>query len=386
MNGTAQTQWVALLGRRNQPTDGVRDYCRYLGDALAFREVCLTMADVPWAERGWLRGLADLWENSGNWKGRWVLFQYTALAWSRRGFPFGALVVIAVLRVRAIRTAVVFHDWTGYTGPRLVDRIRWRWQLTVMRWIARLAHRNVLPVPTEKAAWLPRHETPAAFIPIGANLPTCRPEEIQNCSEGLAKSPGRQPTVCVFCITADRRGIAEVDVIASAAKNAAARLGSVRLIALGHGSEENRPFLERALEGTGVDLSVLGLVAAAEAAREISRADAALFVRGEIEGQRGSAIASIVCGTPLIGFGSPEGAFPLSDAGVVLVPRGDVTALGQALLRVLSEPALRQELREKNRRAQEKYFSWERIAQQFVEVLLEDRGEALSSPRPGWVP
>lgn len=372
MNETAQYQWVAFLGRRDQPTDGVRDYCQYLADALARRGIRLNTADVQWAECGWLGGLASLWKVSEKWKGHWALFQYTALAWSRHGFPFGALLVVAILRFRGVRTAVVFHDWTGYTGPRWLDRIRWSCQLTVMRQIARLAHRSILPAPRDKAAWLPTDRAQAAFIPIGANLPTPRPEEIRDCPDASAKSPMCQPTACVFCITADRRGMVEVDYIASAAKIAAARVGDIRLIALGHGSEENRPFLERALNGSAVELSVLGLVSAEEAVREISRADAALFVRGEMEAQRGSAIASIACGTPLVGFGSPERSFPLSDAGVILVPKGDGNALGEALVRVLSDDALRQELRKKNRRAYREYFSWDRIAQRFVEVLSDN--------------
>src|SRR5258708_19828774 len=50
--------WIALLGWRDEPTDGLADYCRYLGEALAPMGHALEIARVPWAERGWPPSLA----------------------------------------------------------------------------------------------------------------------------------------------------------------------------------------------------------------------------------------------------------------------------------------------------------------------------------------
>jgi len=44
---------IALLGRRDEPTDAVEDYCRYLGQALAAHNLDLQMRHVPWKEHGW---------------------------------------------------------------------------------------------------------------------------------------------------------------------------------------------------------------------------------------------------------------------------------------------------------------------------------------------
>lgn len=365
MSELAANAWILLLGRRDEPTDGVRDYCRYLSDALAQQGVQTTEAEMRWAERGWIRSLGDLWKSARNWKGRWVLFQYTPLAWSRHGFPFGALAVVAVLRLRGARTAVVFHDWSGYTGPRFRDRIRWRCQLVAMRRMAKLAERSTMPVPPERAGWLQSIRVKVDFIAIGANLPPAP----ANPPDHPAHSERLCPTVAVFSMTEGQRGVAEARVIAAAVKTVAARVGRIRLVVLGRGSQESRPAFQGALDGAPVELSVLGLLAAEEIAHELSRADAALFVRGEILSQRGSAIASVACGTPLVGFGRPERAFPLSDAGVVFVPRGDVNMLGEALSQVLTDNAFRQELRKRNQRAQAEYFSWQRIAQKFVQSL-----------------
>ena len=39
-----------------------------------------------------------------------ILLQYTALSWSRRGIPFGAVATLGVLRSRGVRCVVVFHE------------------------------------------------------------------------------------------------------------------------------------------------------------------------------------------------------------------------------------------------------------------------------------
>ena len=44
---------IALLGRRDQPTDAVEDYCRLLGGAFKERGVDFTLQRVAWNEIGW---------------------------------------------------------------------------------------------------------------------------------------------------------------------------------------------------------------------------------------------------------------------------------------------------------------------------------------------
>ena len=60
---------TALLGRRGWPTDGVEDYCTWLGHALANRGYCLNQVRVPWQEMGWLGALRWLWrESAAEWR------------------------------------------------------------------------------------------------------------------------------------------------------------------------------------------------------------------------------------------------------------------------------------------------------------------------------
>src|SRR6185437_10489311 len=99
---------VALLGRQDEPTDGVRDYCELLSQAFARRGMQLEIVALRWEIQGWRKALRMLWTASRGWKKQIVVLQYTALMWSRRGFPLGALAVLAILKIRGVRLCVVF--------------------------------------------------------------------------------------------------------------------------------------------------------------------------------------------------------------------------------------------------------------------------------------
>ncbi len=51
---------IALLGRRDEPTDAVEEYCRHLGAALVGHGFQMDIRRVPWNERGWASSLEAL--------------------------------------------------------------------------------------------------------------------------------------------------------------------------------------------------------------------------------------------------------------------------------------------------------------------------------------
>jgi len=184
---------IALLGRRDYPTDGVEDYCTYLGKALKERGVALQLVRVPWAEKGWFYALRWLWQEARAWQGRWVLVQYTALSWSRRGFPIGLLPVLKILRGRKCRLGIVYHDASGYIGHRLIDRLRRRVQHQVMRLACQWVERAISPVPLEALDWLPVSERrKVSVIPVGPNIPE---------GTGEARWDREEKVVAVFGVT-----------------------------------------------------------------------------------------------------------------------------------------------------------------------------------------
>ena len=358
-----QQRTIALLGRRDEPTDAVEEYCHYLGEALRPRGYAMEIVRVPWAEQGWRTALKNLRAQSVDWRGAWVLLQYTALAWSARGFPVGAARAFRITKESGARTGVVFHDALAYFGARAIDVIRRRCQLRVMRRIFACADRAVLTVAREKIPWLPADDGKAVFIPVGANLPPAI----------LPKSAAEQrhetPVVAVFGVTGGGHLDREVKEIACAVNRASMRAGRIHLIVFGRNAVESREPLERELDRSRVELETRGVLPAADVARTLSQSDVLLFVRGHISSRRSSALAAIACGLPVVAYRGPETAPPVTEAGLELVERGDLDGLAAALERVLTDNALRNSLRERSRMSQEKYFSWDVIAARYAEVL-----------------
>ncbi|MGH9714568.1 MAG: hypothetical protein ACRD5M_14835 [Candidatus Acidiferrales bacterium] len=361
---------ILLLGKRDLPVDGVEDYCAFLGEALERRGVQLQKERVSWSERGWLQALWHLWQSSAAWRDDWVLLQYTALGWSRRGFPFGAVAAIEILRWRGARCAVVFHEPFGLGGPRRIDGIREACQNWVMRSLYHSAEKIIVTRPVETITWLTRGDRKAAFVPIGANIPARLRRQVPSIERN-----GKQRTVAVFCLSDPPNQLREIGDISHALRMTAMDNAKRRIVFLGRGTAEAQGEIERAFDQTSVEVTNLGLRSAEEVADTLAGADAMLCVRGELSPGRGSAIAGIACGLPIIAYGESARSFPLSQGGVCLVPYGDREALGAALRQILDDMELRERLSATSREAQENYFSWDVIAERFVQALDEPRAK-----------
>jgi glycosyltransferase involved in cell wall biosynthesis len=66
-------------------------------------------------------------------------------------------------------------------------------------------------------------------------------------------------------------------------------------------------------------------------------------------------IAGISCGLPVIAYRGPHTIAPITEAGVVLVPKARTQELGEAIIRVLSDPEYGELLAERSRAAYRSY-------------------------------
>jgi glycosyltransferase involved in cell wall biosynthesis len=359
---------IALGGRLDSPTDGVRDYCEHLSEAFRRRGDYLEIVQLRWEIHGWWNALRTLWKESRAWKNRIVLLQYTALMWSRRGFPFGALAVLAILKFRHVRLCVVFHDAEYAPARGVIRRLRVACQNFVLRVAFRCAEFPVLTVPASQLNWLPRRSDRAIFIPVGSNFPGANGEV-----PAVRHRANYPPTVAVFGVTGGTRSDQEARDIAYVMKRTAAALAPtpsdeiphVRLTVLGRGSAEAEPVLRKEFAGLNVPLSIIGVLPPEQLRQNLVEADVLLCVRGHISSRRGSAIAGIECGLPVVGYRGPETASPTTEAGVLLVENDDREGIADSLVSVLTDQSLYTRLCERNLAATEKYFSWDAIAAQF---------------------
>lgn len=360
----SERRMVALLGRPDEPTDGVAEYCDYLSRGLRQRGIALEIAQVPWASVGWAAAVRELRRRAESWPGIWVLLQYTALAWSKRGFPQRFCRVVQALVDAGAKVCVVYHDVEPYGGMRIVDRLRRRSQLSTMTRALGIANAAVFTVPLNVVPWLCKPPGLAHFIPIGANLPIGTADR-----ESSLAVPRKSPRVVIFGITGGGTGEKECGEIIPVLAAAAAKLGRIELHAFGRGALEAETTLRAGLRDTGVEVQVEGVLPAERVVNALRAADMMLFVREPISSRRGSAIAGISCGLPVVAYSGPHTTGPILEAGVVLVPKARPNELSEAMIRVLSDRTFRETLAEASRTAHERYFNWSAIAERYANVL-----------------
>jgi len=186
---------IALLGRRDEPTDAVEEYCSYLGVALRPHGFALELARVSWHERGWRAALDELRRQFRElaWR-RPVFVQYTALALVPPRIPFRFLRVLRILRASGARVAVVFPrrgavcgaSFRGPVAPRCATPRNARCASPCRRCRAHGFQ------PRSFRGCHPVVAMPFSF-PVGANLPV--PEVA---AEPRPRSAGHISTVAVF--------------------------------------------------------------------------------------------------------------------------------------------------------------------------------------------
>jgi len=370
----ARDRILALLGRRDEPTDAIEQYCINLGEALEAHGLQFEICRVAWELHGWSHSLHDLRLQAASWSNTWIFAQYTALAWSVHGFPLRFLQVLRILAAAQARIAVIFHDVEPYAGGRLIDQLRRLMQLRTVRRAVDLADLAIFTVPIERISWLSHAPNKAAFLPVGPNLPLSSEGGAHHSEPAFNLKNEVTPSIGVFSITGGASGTREANEILSAIRFASEKVGKLRLSVFGRHAELQESFLRKGVKNLPVELSVEGLVESALVIEKLSACDVLLFVRGPISTRRSSAIAGIACGLPVVAYSGSETGPPITDAGVVLVPFDQDESsrqreLNVALVRVLSDTAYRVSLSERSRRVYEKHLSWPSIASRLTTLL-----------------
>jgi glycosyltransferase involved in cell wall biosynthesis len=269
--------------------------------------------------------------------------------------------VLRILKSAGARVAIVFHDVTPYSSPRLIDQLRCRAQLHTMRRALQLAEHAIFTVPLEKVSWLAGLPEKASFIPVGPNLPIP--------GTPASHSATDIPTIGVFSITGGEPGKKETRLIVDAVQHVSQRIGPLGLSVFGRHAELREDALREGLQNLPVQLSIEGVVDADQVVKRLAACDVLFFVRNGISTRRSSAIAGIAAGLPIIAYANSETAAPITDAGLLLVNPDHPEEFSEALLRILTDASLRAELAARSRSTYQTHFAWPVIAARFAELL-----------------
>jgi hypothetical protein len=348
----ASVNVAIVVGRADAPTDGVLDYSEHLSDALRTKGHSVSVVhrvDVgrPWRDAGWserspFAGVPEV-----------VLLQYTNLAWSNRGFPIRVLPLAKRAKSSARSLVVTIHDGP-FESRRLVDRVRAFTQSQVIRSLLKRADAAVFTTRSaQNALSLNPRKKRQVVIPVGSNI---RP---------VAGRSSEETRIAVFGVTEGDQ--AEATFLGEVFRLFAATRGPVRVSLVGRGTSIAVSNLGVGSED-GVEVEALGVVPEKSVADVLAKSTLGLHVRGAST-RRGSLIAMIAAGLPVVATANEETDDLIRQAGVRIVPARDSVAAASALADLAKDPDAAARVREHEAQAMSRYFSWSAIAEAYEELF-----------------
>jgi glycosyltransferase involved in cell wall biosynthesis len=137
------------------------------------------------------------------------------------------------------------------------------------------------------------------------------------------------------------------------------------LLLVGRNSDRFRDELAQAHPELAGRLVGMGSLPPQDVADALHSADLAVYAFPDgVSGRRGSLMAALALGVPVLGTeGASTEPFWLEQQAVALVPAWDAEAMADAVTALLKDPARRADLAERGRAAYAKYFSIERTSE-----------------------
>lgn len=280
--------------------------------------------------------------------------------------PTGPAAVMAARKL-GVPSVITMHGGDVYVNPEQGYDFPTRWYVRpALRWTLR--HAGALTAITEDCRQHAlRAGAPADRIHLvfnGTDLRRFSPDE-----NGDRRSPRFGPNMIFACRQLfPRKGIR---FLIEAAAQLKPRFPDLKVVLAGDGFE--RPELVRLAEGLGLgpDVTFLGWVPNSELP-PYYRAAAVSVIPSLEEGFGIPAAEAMGCEVAVVA--SDAGGLPeVVENGVtgLVVPRGDSTALAQAIGSLLADPARRRLMGQAGRERALRLFDWDRSAEQFEQVYRE---------------
>lgn len=348
-------RFVCVLADAGKAADGVRDHAYRLATQLQRDGFDAPVIPIPWHGSSIPARLGYLQEAARSRPDRFVV-HYSHLAWSRRGLPFGFLVVVLWFRLHAPVTL-----WLHDPGLVAQGRIRYRIASAVkgvaLHLAVQIAGTGVVSVSPAALPWANKSiKRRLAFSPSPSNIGTMH----------------RTPLDDLFTVACFGQGIGtaghERDPIARVSRVLVERVGPFRLRLLG-ALDEKPSALIAELERLGITCDAPGLLDPDSLRDRLAASHVFLMVRSGLTTRSGTLGAAFACGLPVVGMTGPETAYPIGEAGVILVRPGDWQAMAEALAALAGDPARQEELSLRSEAVAREHYSWEVACRRLLELV-----------------
>lgn len=302
--------------------------------------------------------------------------------------------VVICLTCKVARVPLLLRPLTGWkvvvvahgievtkNGHRLRRRIGLRWVFGSADWTVAVSHytrKHVLECGAD-----PGH---VQVIPCGVDPDRYRPVDGGRLRSELGL--GNRPVVLTLARLVSSKGH---DLVIRALAELRRRIPDATYLVGGTGGENYTEFLRALAESCGVSKAVrfLGYVASEDLPALYSASNVYVMPSRALEGNsnfEGFGITYLeanACGVPVIGADSGGVADAVLDGRTgFLVPPNDVPALADRMYRLLADPDLARRMGAAGRERILREFTWDRVADLFLETLAEHTGRLVPRAAP----
>jgi glycosyltransferase involved in cell wall biosynthesis len=362
---------VTILGRDFPPTiGGIADYTDLVATELAKRGVAVSVVCAPPAER---RASFEVVESVDRWDAAGVpsivravqdtapeaiLWQYNPFNLGRHGVALRAAPMLAKRLSRVARLVVVAHELWFPWGRGGARGLVWAAaQRIETRAVLRRARTVVVTTPARERA-LAKFDP--VRIPVGTNV---EPRPAERDMRAALEIPRESFLIAHFGTAGPGKDLAPAF---SALRELSGHGIDARLVLAGKGSDAAVP------EDLQERVRVTGVISRAAISALLQAADCYLHPdrSGPSVGRRGSLVAAIAHATPVVAYDGPDRDPGLADGENILIAHPD--ALTNALMR-LRDPDVARRIGRNGRHLFDKTYSWTRIGDSLMGVLLNRR-------------
>ncbi len=341
-----------MVAHNGKSSCGVRDHAAGLASHISSLGVPADVRLVEWRRDGFFKSLRKLRHQLRQAQSDCVLLHYSHLAWSRRGLPFGFLVVFGVCR-SVTSTTVWVHDPSRIGGRSLKHRAATFVKGAALRLAYRCGRGIVVSVEPTAVYWLGKRSDDVAFVPSTGPL-------------GRHDWAPVSGPFTLACFAQTQYSNDADKLLFAVAVGLRDRIGPFKLRLLGAGAVD--PSFEDRLRKAGIELECPGYLERDALAEALRTSHAFLMTRAPLSSRNSSVAAALACGLPVTGNFGPETSEQLRQAALRAVCAEPGSFIDQ-LIALARDEELAHEHSKRSHALYDDVYDWRIVAPRVLALL-----------------